>query len=450
MPAPDGFIAEIFEGPYFSGPAVQTRRLEDLFFVFQSDFPEGYPEGTWSLRARGRLLPDGSGRRRLVLANSSPTRVYLDGDLVLDGTERTPVDLAAYHSWLANDDLAVEVELTGGEAVELVVEYVHSEAPVGAFRVGVRETDEDALMERAVAAAGEAQVAVVFVGTSHEYESEGFDRRSFSLPRRQDELARRVAAVNARTVVVVNSGAPVDLPWAEEVAAVVQVWFGGQEMDWAVADVLTGRAEPGGRLPTTIPRRIEHIPSYDNFPGENSEIRYGEGLFMGYRGYEHRAIEPRFAFGHGLSYTTIELGAPELSATTFRPGERLSISVPVTNVGSRPGSEVVQCYVAPRSPRLTRPVKELKGFAKVHLDPGETAIADTVLEDRSFAYWDNGQPDWDEMKARVRSAIELPPSARQSTRGWQVDPGDYDVLIGVSSDRILFRTTITVPAAGTA
>ena len=449
LPAPEGFTAEIFKGPDFTGPVVKTRRLEDLFFVFNRDFSDGYPEGTWSLRARGPLLPEGTGRRRLVLANSAPARVFVDGKLILDGTDRAPIDLAAYRSWLTSEELAVELELTGGKAVELVVEYVHTGAPVGAFRVGVREPDEGALLERAVTAAREAEVSVVFVGTNHEHESEDFDRRSFSLPGRQDELVRRVTAVSPRTIVVVNAGAPIDLPWADEVAAVLQVWFGGQEMDWAIADVLTGRAEPGGRLATTIPRRIEHNPSYDNFPGENGEIRYGEGLFMGYRGYEHRAIEPRFAFGHGLSYTALELGEPEMSATSFRPGEQISVRVPVTNSGSRPGSEVVQCYVAPRSPRLKRPPKELKGFAKVHLDPGETGSADMVLDDRSFAYWDDGQPDWDEMKARVRSSFELPPSARQSTRGWRVDPGDYHLLIGTSSDRILYCTTIRVPAAET-
>src|SRR5581483_2940277 len=141
-------------------------------------------------------------------------------------------------------------------------------------------------------------VAVVFAGTTSESESEGHDRTAFALPGRQEELIARVAAANPRTVVVVNAGAPVAMGWADQVAAVVQCWFGGQEMDHAVADVLLGRVEPGGRLPMTVPERLEHNPSHDNFPGENGEVRYGEGLFMGYRGYDHRCIQPRFAFGH--------------------------------------------------------------------------------------------------------------------------------------------------------
>ena len=443
LPAPDGFRVEIFAGDDFTGAVVKTRHLEDLFFVYNAVFSDGYPEGPWSLRATGQLVPDATGTCRFSLVNLAPARVLLDGELVLDGTARGPVAVTADHSWLASEDLAAELQLTAGVPVELVVEYLHPGGPLAAFRVGARETDEDVMLERAVTAAREAEVAVVFVGTTPEYESEGHDRATFSLPGRQDELVRRVAAANPRTVVVVNAGAPVDLPWADDVSAVLHVWFGGQEMDGAIADVLLGEAEPGGRLPLTIPRRIEHNPSYDNFPGENGEVRYGEGLFMGYRGYEHRAIEPRFAFGHGLSYATLEVGEPELPRT-FQPGGQLVVRVPVTNTSSRAGSEVVQCYVAPRSPRLARPPKELKGFAKVRVVPGETATAEIILDDRSFAYWDDGHPDWEGMQERVHSTVTAPPSAAGSVRGWRVDPGEYDVLVGTASDRILSRTTITI------
>ena len=143
----------------------------------------------------------------------------------------------------------------------------------------------DALLERAVAAASQADVAIVCIGTTGETESEGHDRKDLELPGRQDELIRRVAAANGRTVVVVNAGAPVAMSWADDVASVLQCWFGGQEMGGALADVLVGASEPGGRLPTTIPFRLEHSPSHANFPGENGELRYGEGVFMGYRGY---------------------------------------------------------------------------------------------------------------------------------------------------------------------
>ncbi|GMU80128.1 MAG: hypothetical protein AMXMBFR46_29130 [Acidimicrobiia bacterium] len=257
---------------------------------------------------------------------------------------------------------------------------------------------------------------------------------------------RLVAATGRPTVVVVNAASPMEMPWCDDVAAVLQCWFGGQEMAGALADVLTGAAEPGGRLPTTIPERLEHNPAHDNFPGENGEVRYGEGVFMGYRGYEHRAITPRFAFGHGLGYTTFELGPPVVSADSFTPGASLTVSVPVTNTGARPGSTVVQCYVAPESPRLARPPKELKAFAKVRCDPGETRIVDLVLDERAFAYWDPGQPDWHAIEPRgVGHGIGPAPAERREP-GWQVDPGRYDILVGRSSSDLTGRAAVRIDA----
>jgi beta-glucosidase len=255
-----------------------------------------------------------------------------------------------------------------------------------------------------------------------------------------------VAAVNDRTVVVVNAASPVDMPWADDAAAVLQCWFGGQEMAGGVADVLVGTAEPGGRLPTTVPIRVEHSPSHANFPGENGELRYGEGLFMGYRGFEHNAIAPRFPFGHGLSYTTFDVGPATLSAAEYRPGGTITVTVPVTNSGGRPGSEVVQCYVAPVSPRLARPPKELKAFTKVWLQPGETTTVEFVLEGRAFAYWDPGQDDWAAVQAMLPDLFShLSPSAPRRTRGWQLDAGRYDLLIGRSAEDIAVRCTVQVP-----
>jgi beta-glucosidase len=442
LPAPDGFTTEVFAGSDFDGPPLFRRRLSRLVFAYLGAFSEGYPEARWCVRVRGTVVPEVTARRRLVLVATAATRVYLNGELVLEGTR--PVAGAPVGSFIQDDRVGVDVELTAGVPAELLVEYTHPGGPFGMVRLGVRDVESELLLERAVQAARAAEVAVVVVGTDDEWESEGYDRPSFSLPGRQDELVRRVAAANPRTVVVVNAGAPVDLSWADEVAAVLHVWFGGEEMDGAMADVLIGRAEPGGRLPLTIPKRLEHSPSYDNFPGENGELRYGEGLFMGYRGYEHRAIEPRYAFGHGLSYTTFELGEPTLSASELEAGQELTITVPVTNTGARAGSEVVQCYVAPRTTRLARPPKELKAFAKVRLAPGETGQARLLIDGRSFAYWDNGHPDWNGISARVQSDISVPATAAGSSRGWRIDPGNYDVLIGTAANRIHHRLTVTL------
>jgi beta-glucosidase len=181
----------------------------------------------------------------------------------------------------------------------------------------------------------------------------------------------------------------------------------------ALAAIVAGDAEPGGRLPTTLPLLLEHNPSFGNFPGENGEVRYGEGVLVGYRWYDARRLPTRFPFGHGLSYTTFELGEPTVAVDA----DRVVVSVPVTNTGARCGSEVVQCYVGPPPPtRLSRPPRELKAFAKLALDPGEQAIATLNLDERAFAYWDPGDP-------RAPDAVP----------GWRVDPGTYTIHVGRSS-----------------
>jgi beta-glucosidase len=400
--------------------------------------------GEWSERARGTVVAEEDGVFELALAQAGRARVFLDGTLVLDGFTDPPPPGGAEFFGQASKDLVTDVELERGRPVEVAVEYARVDTRMAGYRVGFRTKEADGLLDRAVAAAAAADVAVIVVGTSQEWETEGRDRTFFALPGRQDELVRRVAAANRRAVVVVNAGAPVDLSWADDVAAVLQCWFGGQEMGASIADVLIGEAEPGGRLPTSIPVRLEHNPSYDNFPGENGELRYGEGVFMGYRGYEHRAVEPRFAFGHGLGYTTFQIGQPSLSSDTFRSGRSLTVSVTVTNTGDRAGSEVVQCYVAPRSPRLARPPKELKAFAKIRLQPGESTTVELSLDDRSFAYWDPGQSDWDEISSRAPSMFGPGSTQERRTPGWKVDPGRYDILVGRSSADIVGRATVEV------
>ena len=270
----------------------------------------GPATGDWSMRVAGTVVPEETGVFQLALAQAGLARLLINDKVVLDGFTNRPPPGGNDFFGQASQDLVADVAFEQGVPVDMVVEYACSETSLAGFRVGFRTPDTDALLERAVAAAAAADVAIVCVGTTEETETEGRDRTTFALPGRQDELIRRVAAVNDRTVVVVNAAAPVDMAWSDDVAAVLQCWFGGQEMAGGLADVLVGAAEPGGRLPTTIPMRLEHSPSHANFPGENGELRYGEGLFMGYRGYEHNALSPRFAFGHGLSYTTFDLGEP--------------------------------------------------------------------------------------------------------------------------------------------
>jgi beta-glucosidase len=248
-----------------------------------------------------------------------------------------------------------------------------------------------------------------------------------ALPGRQAELVRAVVAANPRTVVLINAGAPVDLDGTEDAPALAQTWYLGQETAGAVADVLLGRVAPSGRLPTTLGRRVEDWPSFLNYPGEDGRVLYGEELFIGYRGFDARGTEPAFCFGHGLSTTTFDWGTPELSAGTvdvdaLTADAGVEVRLTVTNTGERAGAEVVQVYVADPVSALRRPPQELRGFAKVHLEPGASAPVVVPLARRAFAAWDPGVADW------------------------VVEPGRFEVRVSRSSRDVVAELALEVTA----
>ena len=297
-----------------------------------------------------------------------------------------------------------------------------------------------------------SDVAIVVVGTNDYWESESYDRTSMDLPGEQEELVERVLEANPSTVVVLNTGSPVTLPFAGRAASLVQCWFGGQELANALVDVLVGDAEPSGRLPMTLPQRIEHTPAFGRFPGEASQVRYGEGLLVGYRWYEARRLPVSFPFGHGLSFTTTRIGPVRVGPRRLGRGGRVAIEVDVENIGSRHGAEVVQLYVAPpgggelRPGGRLRPVKQLKGFAKVRLAPGESTTVQLELTERSFAYWDVADTDWPELLQRNEGS-DRDASAQALHRGeagWYVDAGTYEIQVGRSSADISGRAEIEV------
>jgi beta-glucosidase len=272
-----------------------------------------------------------------------------------------------------------------------------------------RAGDDEMLDEAARLAAG-ADVAIVVVGTTSEVESEGFDRTSLALPGRQDELVRRVAAANPRTVVVVNAGSPVELPWADDVAAVLLSWFPGQEAGHALADVLLGAVEPGGRLPTTWPRQLADAPVTDTTPVDG-RLEYSEGLLIGYRAWERHGATPRWWFGHGLGYTDWAYANLTIEA------DSMTASLDVTNTGDRAGREIVQLYVADDRAPADRPKRWLAGFAQVTAEPGETVRVWIPVPARAFDVWDGG---------------------------WRRKPGTYRIEVGRSVDAIEVAAELTV------
>ncbi|MEY2434030.1 MAG: beta-glucosidase [Acidimicrobiaceae bacterium] len=411
--------------------------------VFFLGAPPGAPE-PFSFRSTGAFEPPVTGRYVFSLVQAGRARLTVGGTVVIDGvSDPLPRDPNSYFGF-GSEERVAEVHLEGGRPVDVLIEY-SSEGTSGVYavKVGCRAQVPMEAMTDAVAAAEGADIAIVVVGTTHEWESEGSDRQTMALPGQQEELIERVAAVNPNTIVVVNTGAPVSMPWADAVNAIVQLWFGGQEMAYALANVVTGDSDPGGRLPTTMPLQLEHNPSFGNFPGEYDEVRYGEGVFVGYRWYEARRLPVRFPFGHGLSYTSFEIGKPVLSSTTFPAGGTVEIDVTITNTGDRTGSEVVQCYVAPARSKVVRPMKELKAFTKVHLAAGATQKVTFTLTDRSFAHWDRGSGQRAALKKRLPFADMM---AESKTRppGWRVVPGDYVLHVGRSSADIAHTLQIAV------
>jgi beta-glucosidase len=409
-----GFSAEYFNSLDLSGPVVWRSQTPETEFMWLDAAGPGVNLASFSARFATRFTPEASGEHHFSLVSAGLSRLFVNGQLVVDNWAGwQPGD--SYFTFGSQEAIG-RVALRAGQVYDLTIEYSRQNAPMlAAVRVGMFQPLGDEAIERAVALAATADVAVVCAGLTGEWDSEGQDRPHMELVGRQNELIAAVAAVNPRTVVVLQTGGPVTMPWLQQVTGVMQAWYPGQECGHAIADVLFGAVNPAGRLPQTFPVRLEDNPAYINYPGENGRVRYGEGIFVGYRYYEQKRVEPLFPFGFGLSYTSFAYANLRLSAATLAPDERLAVSVDVTNTGQVAGQEVVQLYVHDLAARLARPPKELKGLAKVALAPGETKTVTLTLDRRALACWDDAQ------------------------QAWVAEAGQFEVLLGSSSQDIRVR-----------
>ena len=275
-------------------------------------------------------------------------------------------------------------------------------------------------LNEAVEAAKQADVAVVVVGRYNKIESEGFDLKTMDLPAGQDELIQAVEKANPHTVVVLNTGDPVTMTkWIDSTPALLDMWYGGQEGGNAIAAVLFGAANPSGKLPVSLPKKFEDSPAAANYPGKDLKVDYAEGIYVGYRYYDTKNVEPQFPFGFGLSYTTFEYS--DLKMTGYQNAGRATkwdFSVKVRNTGSRAGAEVVEVFVHEGHAKIDRPVHELKAFSRVELNPGETKTVPFSLQDPAFSYWSPEKKDW------------------------VMDAGTFEVQAGASSRDIRLKTLI--------
>ena len=409
--------------PDRSGPGAELRFFADSgeptgselrdggTFIWLGGFtPAGVTEPVARLEIRCVIRATVAGTYRLGVSGLGRYRLTVDGAEVFDATLSLPENADVAEVMMAPPQQLAPVELAAGQSVTAVFEHdVHS-SPFAGFGTLVQlnlepphgTEDEEIAVAATLAAASD--VAVVVVGTTAEVESEGFDRTSLSLPGRQDELVRRVIAANPRTVVVVNSGAPVLLPWAQDAAAVLLSWFGGQEAGNALADVLLGDAEPGGRLPMTWPVSEEGLPSTRPADGV---LDYREGLFIGYRAFDRDGREPLFPFGHGTGYTSWAYDSMTVADGPANTGGGVAACVQVRNTGPRRGREVVQVYASRPDSAVERPAKWLAGFAGVDADPGETVEVGILIPERVFQHW--------------------------SDAGWVLEPGAFTLSAGPSS-----------------
>ena len=346
---------------------------------------ERRPDTPWDKQVQHRLAADAAAQCMVLLKNEGQV-------LPLDAREKVAVI----------GDFARRARIQGGGSshincwkVENLLDVLEKENY--SFARGYRTEDarpDEQLIEEAVQSAAQADKAVIVAGLPDSFESEGYDRTHMRLPACQDELISRVAAANPNTIVVLYNGSPVEMPWADQVKGIVEGYLLGQGAGRATKAILWGEVNPSGRLPESFPLKLEHNPSYLTYGGEGDRCVYSEGVFVGYRYYDRKQMDVLFPFGYGLSYTTFEYSDLRLDSAKIKDTDTLAVHVDVTNTGTRAGREVVQLYVSAPAGRVFRPERELKGFAKVYLEPGETKTVTLQLDRRAFAYWEERLHDW--------------------------------------------------------
>ncbi len=387
----DGFTFDFHDNYALDGEPLQTKVSKHSEFEFSTNFLEDVPDHTkFSVRIKGSFVAPETGPYKLAFSGNGQRKVWINGEQKFDAW--TDEDVAMV-PWGGPSD-QVNLNLTWGEEVQIHIDYrFQGDMPWRRMEVACLPPEPENPIAAAVELAKTADKVILFLGTTAEWEYEGGDRPNLDLPGDQVKLLDEIVAVNPNTIVVLTTAAPVIAEWADKVPAVIQSWYGGQEIGNAVADVLFGAVNPSGRMPQTWPKRLEDNPAYLNYPGENGKVYYGEGLFIGYRYYDTRKVEPRFHFGYGLSYTTFKYRNLQ-AAEKYTHDDEIKVHVDVTNTGDRAGYEVVQLYVGDDECSLIRPNKELKAFQKVWLEPGETKTVELELDRMSLAFFDDGLMQW--------------------------------------------------------
>ncbi|KAL3457559.1 glycoside hydrolase superfamily [Aspergillus heterothallicus] len=385
--------------------------------------------------------PSESGAHYISFSIFGEATISINGEVVLQSANSSDLmgtllgavsAVQVQHSFVQGKEYEIEVSARAGDASESGISVIGNSFLGFSLGLAHQKAYEADLLSTAVSVARDSDIAIVFTGHTPAWETEGVDRDTFALPKdgNQDKLVKAVAAVNPNTIVVNCTGSPISMPWASNVAAILQSWFPGQEAGHSIADVLLGKVNPSGKLPTTFPRALDSCSAEANFPGDvdNRVVHYKEGVFIGYRNHDRCPDTVLFPFGFGLSYTTFSVDekSVQLSAETMSgPESAIAVKVRVQNTGSVSGSEVLQVYVQylGENPAIERPTKELCGFGKVELEPGHHGWVDIAVASRALAYWN------DEKKT------------------WSVERGSYALHIGTSCTKIHTVKMFSVPSA---
>tara|TARA_R110000868_G_scaffold7112_12_gene38906 strand:- start:3757 stop:6213 length:2457 start_codon:yes stop_codon:yes gene_type:complete len=378
----------------------------------------------FSARITGSFTPEVSGTHRVGIYAAGFAKVFVDGELIADAWTNWTKGRTFFEEGC--DEVVGTVELQAGRAHQVVIEFATKDfATLGlaAFAAGIGLPLGDQAIAEAAALAASAETAIVCIGRSGEWDTEGSDLPSITLPGRQNELVAAIAKANPNTIVVLQTGGPVEMDWIGSVAALLQAWYPGQEAGNAIADVLTGATEPTGRLPQTFPARWSDNPTQSQdaeiYPGLDGKVRYEEGIFVGYRHYDRHGIKPLFPFGFGLGYTDFTLSDLQVDDTAFEADGAVTVTVTLTNSGPRDGASVVQLYVCDDEASDPRPEKELKAFAKAWLKAGQSTQLTLRLDARAFAFF------------------------RPQSKHWLLENGSFTLRLGQSSDDLPLSASVT-------
>ena len=414
----EGFLVEYFEGSNFDeNLLVQEHLIGNKFWVFEGfakDVIAKFERPDISVRFSCAYTPDISGQHEFEIFGIGKARLFIDGEELIDNwTETSPGE--AFFSFSSDSKRAL-VNLIEGTTYQLEIRYKF-EGNFPAIYIGCQAPDKVNLFDEALEVASAADQVILIVGTNSDWETEGNDRSDFNLPVNQNHLIEEVLRVNPNTLVVLNTGSPVKMPWADKAEAIMQTWFAGQEFGNALVDIITGKINPSGRLPTSFPKNIEDTPAFNSYPGKDLQMNYDEKLLVGYRWYDKKNIKTLFPFGHGLSYTNFEYSDLEVDV---RATNMASCKFSVRNTGQVAGIETAQCYVSFKTIDDSEPEKTLQGFSKIALNPNDESSIEINLNSRNFSSWNVAK------------------------RSWEVRAGSYEILIGSSAENILLQTTINL------